>query len=103
MARTASAPPPDRADRAAERNRLLGLIAGLADVGVEVPCRDVEIRGWWTSEDQHEQEAAVHRCRDCPVLAECRTFGRRWPDQFGVYGAETQPQRQKAARGGTAA
>jgi len=31
-------------------------------------------RGWWTSEDPEEREAAKNACGSCPVLAECQ----RW-------------------------
>jgi hypothetical protein len=53
-------------------------------------------RGWWTSGDPAEREAAVRACRTCPVLEACRSWSLYLPlSDSAIYAGLTSHQRGK--------
>jgi len=79
---------------AADRARLLGVLADLFASGCRVPCVDSSDPTPWTADDPAEQELAARMCVGCAGFADCRTFIRRWPKESGVYGATTEADRR---------
>ena len=76
----------------AQRDDLDRLNAALAEADV-LPCGDDDRA---ISEDPRVQALAAPACHRCPALDLCRAYGLAWPDEVGVFGGLTQPQRQAA-------
>ena len=84
------------AAREADRRRLLGVLANLAELGRPVPCLTAAepVRSYWTSEDEQDQAFAARLCVSCAGRADCGAYGGTNPKEFGVYGARTDHERQ---------
>ncbi|HCU92944.1 MAG TPA: hypothetical protein DHU96_09480 [Actinobacteria bacterium] len=63
-------------------------------------CSPGADRGWWTSHDQREREAAIWACKSCPVLAACREWAMSSLPiaDTAVYAAMTANERIQARR-----
>lgn len=76
------------------RAALLAHLDTLAAGGHVAPCLTYPEAGW-TSDDHAEQRVAASLCARCPALAPCRAYGLDDPDEYGVYGALTDPARHR--------
>lgn len=83
-------------DLAADRRVLSRLVDRLVLAGEFVPCRagNAEDTAAWTSDSPADQRDAARWCHPCPALDTCHVFGRRWPEQAGVYGGLTEQDRR---------
>ena len=56
-------------------------------------------RGWWTSENRDEREAAAHMCQGCPVREPCTAWSLALPaSDPSVYAGLSQAERVKRRR-----
>ncbi|WP_162177312.1 WhiB family transcriptional regulator [Actinotalea ferrariae] len=85
------------ATRAEARAELVAHLERLGDAGHPAVCHTVPVteRAAWTSDDPAEQRVAADLCRPCPALTACRDYGRAYPKERGVYGAETETDRRR--------
>lgn len=83
------------AELAHDSTNLYELIAAYAS-RQDVPCVSGRMcpRDYWISDVQAERKQAAAQCLTCPVLDQCRAYGLRNPNEWGVYGSLDQPQRK---------
>lgn len=76
---------------AAALRELLDLAEVVGDEAI--PCRAAEDRSLWISEDPDEAARAAALCADCPLLPDCRSYGRAARELGAVYGGLTPQTR----------
>lgn len=83
------------AELAHDVTNLYALIAAHA-ARQDVPCVSGRVcpRDYWISDVHTERKQAAAQCLTCPVLDQCRAYGIRNPNEWGVYGSLDQPQRK---------
>ena len=55
-----------------------------------VPCSGDDLA---ISDQEADQREATHLCHQCPILTQCRAYGRVWPKERGIYGGMTEADR----------
>ena len=90
-------PPPDfmRPTIGLRAGRALRELLDLAEIvgDAAIPCRAVEDPRPWISEDSEETARAAELCESCPLLPECRSYGRAARELGGVFGGLTPAAR----------
>lgn len=85
-------------DRAAELESLMQAIWSRETEGDRVPCVQPERGHLWLSEDRADIEAAIHRCRTCPALGDCRSYINQFPEPAGVWAAQSATERTASSK-----
>ena len=65
--------------------------------GSEAHQRIIELEANREQIPKEVLKAARALCQTCVVLPECRDYGLRVPDEYGMYGGQTQGARQQLA------
>lgn len=75
------------APRQAALGQLMSELHTRTEDGETIPCLNRERGHLWLSEDEAEQEAAMHGCARCPALQACGIYDDAYPETAGVWAA----------------